>query len=256
MKTIKVDFPCRSSRKVPEIIRTFLPAAFIFVLVIMLNSCRTYVPNPPEGTNIAPPSWAPYYDNIGMVRYYYFPDIECYYDVWNREFIYLDDANWMFGSMLPPSYGWYDLNTGFIVLLDYHVYEPWRHFNYYVSHYPPYYYRSIYRERYEDATRPMRGFNENSREPVDRSRLETEERGRRGTEENERTRVEPRRNDQGTEVKEREQSRREERMNREIPERRVEPTRPPQRVEYSGKEIGRPVKVQQNMARPKESRRK
>jgi hypothetical protein len=48
----------------------------------------------------------------------------------------------------------------------------------------------------------------------------------------------------------RNENRRDLNLNREYPERRVEPTRPPQRMEYHGKDIGRPVSVQRNMMRP------
>jgi len=149
--------PGSSARK---IIKVFSYGALLIIL-LSLSQCTVNMQNQPARPNVVTPPWAPAYDNVGMVRYYYFPDIECYYDVWNQDFIYFEDGNWMFGATLPPSYSWYDLNTAFIVLLDYNVFEPWHHFNYYVSHYPRYYYRSVYRGRYEDADHPLGGFNEN-----------------------------------------------------------------------------------------------
>jgi hypothetical protein len=208
----------------------------LLILLLSLSQCTVYMQNQPPETGVVPPAWAPPYDNVNMVRYYYFPDIECYYDVWNHDFVYFEDGSWMFGATLPPSYGWFDLNTAFVVLLDYNVFEPWHHFNYYVSHYPRYYYRSVYRGRYEDPDHPIRGFNEHSRTVLGRS-------GRPSTETSTQTIT---RNNAGNEIK----------VRREFPERRVAETRPAQRMEYKGKDIGRPVRGFQGMGRTTGSRRK
>jgi hypothetical protein len=213
----------------------------IFMLFMCTNRCAVYDQKRGEGANIAPPAWAPYYDNVNRVRYYYFPDIECYYDVWNREFVYLEDGSWMFGATLPPSYSWFDLNSAFIVLLDYDVFEPWMHFHYYVSHYPRYYYRTFYRDNNRDINRPMRGFNENGRASIYNNPRSVSNAENRTTIINNDTR--------NNEIN-RNENRRELNLNRQYPERRVEPTRPPQRMEYHGKDIGRPVNVQRNMMRP------
>ena len=221
-------------------IRITMTFVLTFILIMFMNGCAVYVQRPGEGVNIAPPAWAPYYENINSVRYYYFPDIECYYDVWNREFVYLEDGNWMFGATLPPIYSWLDLNTAFIVLLDNNVFEPWMHFHYYVSHYPRYYYRSIYRDNDKDINRTIRGFNENGRISLyNNPRSVTNAENRRTIINNDTRNIEINRNE----------NRRELNLNREYPERRVEPTRPPQRMEYHGKDIGRPVGVQRNMMR-------
>jgi len=214
------------------------------ILFVFSNGCAVQNQKTAGNTSVTPPAWAPYYDNADMIRYYYFPDIECYYDVWNRDFIYLEDGSWMFGSTLPPIYSWFDLNTAFVVLLDNGVYEPWRHFNYYVSHYPRYYYRSYYKDRYEDASHSMRGFDENSRTEVYRNTNATS--------------VEPKSeattNERRNEIKE--QNENAVRTDRDFPERRVAPTRPPQPIEYHDRNIGSPVKVQHNMEESRESRRR
>lgn len=177
------------------------------------------------------PSWAPYYENAGMVRYYYFPDIECYYDVRHREFIYLEDGQWMFGNSLPPVYAWFDLNNCFIVALNSRVFEPWRHFHYYVAHYPRFYYRSYYRDIYMDRSRPLRGFNENERSVVYNRPSENRNNSF---------------NDRNGSFNGREnRSQNEGRQG--YPERRVAPTHPSQPMKYYGKPVGRPVKVQRSM---------
>jgi hypothetical protein len=230
---------------VPEIIRhriKIIPAiavASIFFLCISNITVSAQIPQ--EGVNVVPPPWAPYYENVNMVRYYYIPDIECYYDVWNHEFVYLEDGSWMFGATLPSVYSWLDLNTAFIVLLDYNVFEPWMHFHYYVSHYPRYYYRTFFRDNDNDINHPIRGFNENGKiVTYNNPRNVTRAENKTTIIDNNKRDVEINRNE----------NKREPSLNREYPERRVEPTRPPQRMQYYGRNIGRPVGVQRNMMRP------
>ncbi len=199
--------------------------------------------------NIELPPWAPFYNNAGLVRYYYLPDIECYYDVLNREFIYMEDGEWMFGRTLPPIYSWFDLYNCFIVALDARVFEPWRHFHYYVAHYPRFYYRTVYRDAYLNRERPMRGFDENERNIVYNRRRDMDGSGpMRG---NDARREENNRSEPGRVINDRSENRqggRQENATRRIfPERRVEATQPSQPVRYYGREVGRPVKVQRNM---------
>ncbi len=128
-------------------------------LVWLMAGCGTpaYV-----GTEIqyANPDWAPTY--VPGVRYYYFPDIEAYYDLSDQEFVYLDNGQWLFSPQLPGLYAGFDLYSGFVVSLDWHVYQPWMHHQFYVSHYPRYYYRSYYPgQDYHN----LRGFDENYRKP-------------------------------------------------------------------------------------------
>ena len=143
---------------IPSSIKMFFAAMFM----AMTFSCTVaYVPVfTPEV-----PNWAPAYDNTNKAQYYYLPDIECYYDVKNRDFIYLENSQWMFTNTLPPSYDWYDLNNCYTVILDTRVNEPWMHFSYYVSHYPRYYYRSYYRDRIHENKRVW-GYNENDKKEV------------------------------------------------------------------------------------------
>jgi len=79
------------------------------------------------------PVWGPTgYDHV---EYYYLPDIECYYNVARHKFIYFDNGNWRFASQLPDSYGNYDLDHAYKVVVN--DYKP------YLNH--PYY-RDKYRE--------------------------------------------------------------------------------------------------------------
>ena len=216
--------------------------ALLAILFLTLSSCSTpsLAQKATIQINIQLPSWAPDYNNNHLVRYYYLPDIECYYDVRDREFIYMEDGEWMFGRSLPRAYAWYNLSNCFIVALDKRVIEPWRHFHYYVSHYPRYYYRTVYRDRYRDRDHPLRGFNENEREVVYNHRSEKEDISYN------------RRNESRREENNRSNERKESEVKRDYPERRVESTHPSEPVKYYGREVGKPVRVQRNMKRGEE----
>jgi len=62
------------------------------------------------------PVWGPVgYDHVD---YYYLPDIESYYYVPTRQFIYLSGGNWVFSSGLPPAYRTYNLYSGYKVVVN------------------------------------------------------------------------------------------------------------------------------------------
>jgi len=86
------------------------------------------------GVNInigSQPEWGPVgYD---YVDYYYLPDIDAYYYVPNRQFIYLSNGRWVFAASLPVAYRHYDLYSGYKVVIN----EP-----------RPYLHGNVFRERY------------------------------------------------------------------------------------------------------------
>ncbi|MFZ1261937.1 MAG: hypothetical protein WAT34_00390, partial [Chitinophagaceae bacterium] len=61
------------------------------------------------------PDWGP----VGYDRadYYYMPDIQTYYYVPTRKFIYLSGGHWVFSYNLPPAYRNYNLYTGYKVVV-------------------------------------------------------------------------------------------------------------------------------------------
>lgn len=184
--------------------------------------------------NIDIPSWAPYYENRNQVRYYYLPDIECYYDLVHREFVYLNDGVWIFSRFLPPAYAWFNLNNCYVVALDHRVYEPWRHFHYYVSHYPRFYYRSLYKHRHWEQGRPLRGYSENERREVYNHRDDRDYYNRYRAEEQRHREI---RRDQ-------ERNQKNGYYNQGAGPGRDYKSEP---VNYYGKKVGKPVKVQKNM---------
>jgi hypothetical protein len=52
------------------------------------------------------------------VDYYYLPDIDAYYNVPRRQYVYLREGHWTFSSCLPYQYRDYDLNRGYKVVIN------------------------------------------------------------------------------------------------------------------------------------------
>ncbi|WP_018628249.1 hypothetical protein [Niabella aurantiaca] len=68
------------------------------------------------------PQWGPY--GYNQARYYYLPEINVYYDVYNRTYIYQDRRSWVTTRNLPRQYGNINLyNTYKVVINDK---NPWR----------------------------------------------------------------------------------------------------------------------------------
>lgn len=71
------------------------------------------------------PLWGPVgYDHVD---YYYLPDVEAYYHVPRRQFIYLQNSRWIFSASLPSRYRGYDLYSGYKVVVNSR--DPYRNFN-------------------------------------------------------------------------------------------------------------------------------
>lgn len=90
---------------------------------VMLFTCFLIAPKSEAqvrvGINInigdQPPWRAPGYD---YVEYYYLPEIETYYYVPRRQFIYISNGRWIFSSSLPPRYRGYNLYTGTKIVIN------------------------------------------------------------------------------------------------------------------------------------------
>lgn len=74
------------------------------------------------------PDWGP--AGYDTVEYYYIPDVESYYDVRHKQFIYYERGTWVRARHLPQHYRGYDLYNGYkVVLNDYHGATPYVHFH-------------------------------------------------------------------------------------------------------------------------------
>lgn len=133
--------------------------ALLMLSVMMFSGCAVYTETVPATVvTYENPQWAP--PSISGVRYYYLPDIECYYDLSGGVFVFLNNGQWRFSRNISYIYPDFDLNRCYTIVLDINVYRPWMHHQHYVSHYPRYYYRDYY----DRCNIPyVRGYNENSR---------------------------------------------------------------------------------------------
>lgn len=93
--------------------RLFLVATVVMVSLLSLST-RAQVN---VSVNIgSQPLWGPTgYDHVD---YYYLPDVESYYDVPKRQFVYLNGNDWVFANNLPSRYGNYDLYNGYKVVIN------------------------------------------------------------------------------------------------------------------------------------------
>lgn len=68
-------------------------------------------------TNIGiQPIWGPVgYDHA---EYYYMPDIDMYYNVPRRQYIYLERGRWVFSTSVPYRYRTYDFYRGYKVVIN------------------------------------------------------------------------------------------------------------------------------------------
>lgn len=62
------------------------------------------------------PQWGP--AGYDYAEYYYLPDIETYYYVPKKQFVYLNNGRWVFSSALPARYSGYNLYNGYKVVLN------------------------------------------------------------------------------------------------------------------------------------------
>jgi len=120
-------------------------------------------PTPPVYRMPPPPPWAPPYYNTQQVRYYYLPDMQCYYDVYMQQYVYFDGFQWIHSPYAPAAYSGYDMNNSYVIVLNQNVNDPWTNHNTYVNTYP----RGVYNQGGNptggNATQPRRGYNENDR---------------------------------------------------------------------------------------------
>jgi hypothetical protein len=57
------------------------------------------------------PEWGP--AGYNYAEYYYMPDIETYYYVPKKQFVYFSGNKWVFANTLPPTYAGYNLYSGY-----------------------------------------------------------------------------------------------------------------------------------------------
>jgi len=83
------------------------------------------------------PAWGP--AGYDYAENYYLPEVEAYYCVPRRQFVYFDAGNWVYASSLPARCGNYDLYSGYKVVINER--SPWMHFNNHRAQYASFRYR-------------------------------------------------------------------------------------------------------------------
>ncbi len=115
--------------------KILLTTAMVIGAFLFMNETKAQVR---LGLNInigARPNWGLTGNYTG--DYYYFPEIDTYYDIPNRQFIYLDNDQWVFASELPYAYRDYDLYNGYKVVVN--ESRPYLHADVYRNRYINYY---------------------------------------------------------------------------------------------------------------------
>ena len=88
----------------------------VFLSALAFNDAKSQVRVNVNFNIGAQPVWGPVgYD---YVEYYYLPDIDVYYYVPSKQFVYLSGGRWTFSAYLPPAYRNYDLYSGYKVVVN------------------------------------------------------------------------------------------------------------------------------------------
>ncbi len=126
--------------------KIILIAAILFGVVISSQKAQAQV-RVGFSINIGTqPLWGP--AGYDYAEYYFLPDLDVYYYVPEREFIYRSDGRWISSMSLPPRYRGYDLYSGYKVVIN--EPRPYLHDNRYREKY------SHYRVRHQLAIRNSR----------------------------------------------------------------------------------------------------
>jgi len=104
------------------------------VVIALLLSCLPWPSFAQVGLSVninMQPVWGPVgYDHAD---YYYFPDIETYYDIHRREYTWFDHGRWVTDISLPPRYSNFDLYHSYKAVIN--EPNPWFHHDRYRQQY-------------------------------------------------------------------------------------------------------------------------
>lgn len=143
-QTLKVD----SHTQIEFIMRKLLLLAAVGLIALAAAPAKAQVS---VNINIgSQPQWGP--RGYNHVDYYYLPDVESYYYVPTRQFVYLSGNRWIHARSLPSRYRGYDLYRGRKVVIN--SPNPWmRHDTYRTQYVRNTYYarpsRVVVREHYD-----------------------------------------------------------------------------------------------------------
>lgn len=92
---------------------------FILSLLLASFSCKPVEAQVQFGLSFnigAQPLWGPV--GFDYVENYYLPDIDVFYNVRNKQYIYLTNGHWNFSYQLPLRYNNYNIYTGYKVVVN------------------------------------------------------------------------------------------------------------------------------------------
>ena len=121
--------------------------------LLVLGNAPTAQAQVRVGVQLGAPGWGP---QVGPnMQYYYLPELDAYYDLYNQTYLFFDGYNWVSSYALPPAYAGIDPYQFHPVPLAYVGPQPWL----YVQRYPQYVapYRRYYRQPRVVVVQPYRG---------------------------------------------------------------------------------------------------
>lgn len=105
-----------------------------FLICVLMSTTYSFA-QVSVNVNVGIPVWGV---PVTTERYYYIPDIETYYDIPSREYIYLHDGVWVRSVNVPVIYRHYDFHHGRkIVINDYRGNAPYAFYNVHRVKYVP-----------------------------------------------------------------------------------------------------------------------
>jgi hypothetical protein len=114
--------------------KKFIFVATLFSFGLISQSVNAQVRISLSANIGAQPVWGPV--GYNHVEYYYMPDIDAFYYVPGRQYVYMERGNWIFANNLPSRYNYYDINTGYKVVVN--EPRPYRNVNQYRAQYGKY----------------------------------------------------------------------------------------------------------------------
>lgn len=89
----------------------------VLVAILLLTVAVSSISAQGKVVNVSSqPQWGP--TGYDYVNYYYLPEIETYYNVPSRKFIYNSGGQWIHSSTLPPAHSAYNLKSGRKVVIN------------------------------------------------------------------------------------------------------------------------------------------
>jgi hypothetical protein len=105
---------------------------YLIALLMLLVTHASFSQTNPEIKKLAIDSETNCY-----LRYYYFPNLQAYFDLLNREYIFKHNGEWHYAAELPQNYGGYSLyKTTRTFITDYDGEEPFQFLDTHKKTYP------------------------------------------------------------------------------------------------------------------------